>query len=241
MSRKQWEAYALPTQEEIKVATEVALNQITSDMDQFIYKFKVDGSQNNFYVPKENESWTSGFWTGQLWIAYELTGEQRYKEAAQIQVKSFLERIEKKIGVNFHDMGFLYSLSCVAAYKLVKDDVGKKAAILAAEHLITRYREDGEFIQAWGDVNAKDNYRLIIDCLLNLPLLYWATDVTGDETFADIAKKHINTSLKVIMREDCSTHHTYFFEHGTGKPLYGETNQGYSNDSAWARGQAWGI
>ncbi len=117
----------------------------------------------------------------------------------------------------------------------------KKAAVLAAENLISRYQENGKFIQAWGEVGADDNYRLIIDCLLNLPLLYWASDVTGDDKFASIAKQHIDTSLQVIMREDHSTYHTFYFEKGTGKPLYGETRQGYSNDSAWSRGQAWGV
>ncbi len=82
---------------------------------------------------------------------------------------------------------------------------------------------------------------MIIDCLLNLPLLYWATEVTGDSKYADIAQRHIDTSLKVVLREDHSTYHTYYFEKGTGKPLYGETRQGYSDDSSWARGQAWGV
>ncbi len=241
MKKNQWENYPLPTQGEIKKAADVAVQQITADLDAFTDKFKANGSENNFYTPHDNTTWTTGFWTGQLWIAYELTEDPRYKEAALIQVASFLERIEKKIDTNNHDMGFLYSLSCVAAYKLTESEEGKEAALLAAEHLASRYQEDGEFIQAWGDVNANDNYRLIIDCLLNLPLLYWASDITGDNKYAIMAKKHINTSLKVIMREDCSTYHTYYFEQGTGNPLYGETRQGYSNDSAWSRGQAWGI
>lgn len=233
--------YEKASKDEIKEALNLSINQITHDLDQFTDKFKINGTENNFYTPKENISWTSGFWTGQIWMAYETTSESIYKNAAEKQVKSFLHRIENHIETNNHDMGFLYSLSCVAAYKLTGNEEGKKAAILAADNLITRYREDGQFIQAWGNIGEEDNYRLIIDCLLNLPLLYWATEATGNQTYASIAEKHINTSLKVIMREDCSTFHTYYFEKGTGKPLYGETRQGYSNESAWSRGQAWGI
>ncbi len=229
------------TTDEVKKAMDIAVNQIGSDLDQFTDAFKINGTTNNFYEPSINRSWTSGFWTGQIWLAYEWTKDERYKKAAEVQVESFSKRMDEAFDINHHDMGFLYSLSCVAAYKLTQNTTGKEAAIRAADHLITRYQEDGQFIQAWGNVGADDNYRLIIDCLLNLPLLYWATEATGDEKYADIARRHIDTSLKVVLREDHSTYHTYYFEKGTGKPLYGETRQGYSDDSAWARGQAWGI
>ncbi|WP_273322794.1 glycoside hydrolase family 88 protein [Vallitalea guaymasensis] len=233
--------YKKPNDVEIEQAMNNAVTQVETDLENFTHKFKINGTTDNFYEPNDNISWTSGFWTGQIWMAYEITGDEKYRKAAEIQVDSFLHRIENKIEINNHDMGFLYSLSCVAAYKLTGNENAKKAAILAADNLITRYREDGKFIQAWGNVGADDNYRLIIDCLLNLPLLYWTSDVTGDDKYAKIAKQHIDTSLKVIMRDDCSTYHTFYFEQGTGKPLYGETRQGYSNDSSWSRGQAWGV
>ncbi|GMQ60931.1 glycoside hydrolase family 88 protein [Vallitalea maricola] len=233
--------YKKPNDVEIEQALNNAVTQVETDLENFTHKFKINGTTDNFYAPNDNISWTSGFWTGQIWMAYEITGDEKYKKAAEIQVDSFLHRIENKIETNNHDMGFLYSLSCVAAYKLTGNKNAKKAAILAADNLISRYREDGKFIQAWGNVGADDNYRLIIDCLLNLPLLYWTSDVTGDDKYAKIAKQHIDTSLKVIMRDDCSTYHTFYFEQGTGKPLYGETRQGYSNDSSWSRGQAWGV
>lgn len=241
MNRPELMKYQLPTEEEIKAASDIAIKQIATDLEDFTYKFKVNGTTDNFYEPTINRTWTSGFWTGQIWMAYELTAEERFRRAAEIQVDDFLNRIKTKFETNNHDMGFLYSLSCVAAYKLTGNENGKEAAVLAADNLISRYQEDGEFIQAWGDVGADDNYRLIIDCLLNLPLLYWASEVTGNGIYEDIARKHIDTSLKVILREDNSTYHTYYFEQGTGQPLYGETRQGYSNDSAWSRGQAWGI
>ena len=125
-------------------------------------------------------------------------------------------------------MGFLYSLSCVAAYKLCGNEKGKEAAILAADHLLTRYRENGEFIQAWGNVGDPKDYRLIIDCLLNLPLLYWATEVTGNPEYAEKACKHIHTAMQCVLREDHSTYHTYYIDPETGKPSHGVTHQGLS-------------
>ena len=208
-------------------------------------KFPNECSKNNVYEAKDNNdgrgTWTTGFWTGILWHAYELTGNNEYKRVANIHVPTFYERIENKNGVNHHDMGFLYTPSCVAAYKLDGNVLGKEAALMAADHLITRYHESAEFIQAWGSVGADDNYRLIIDCLLNIPLLYWASEVTGDEKYADIAYKHFQTTVEVCYREDGSTYHTYYFDKNTGKPAYGATAQGASDESTWARGQAWGM
>ena len=118
-------------------------------------------------------------WTGILWIVYEFTNDEKYRNLAVKNITTFYKRIDEKLGVNHHDMGFLYMPSCVAAYKLLGDNTAKEAAIKAADHLLSRYREKGRFIQAWGDINDPSAYRLIIDCLMNIPLLYWATKVTG--------------------------------------------------------------
>lgn len=138
-------------------------------------------------------------------------------------------------------MGFLYSPSCVAAYKLTGSETGKRAAILAADQLLSRFQPKGEFIQAWGEMGVKENYRYIIDCLLNVPLLHWATEITGDEKYRDIALRHTATCLKYSIRPDSSTYHTFFMNPETGEPDHGATCQGYRDDSAWARGQAWGV
>jgi unsaturated chondroitin disaccharide hydrolase len=138
-------------------------------------------------------------------------------------------------------LGFLYTFSCVAAYKLPGNEDAKAAAIEAAEQLIIRFKPKGEFIQAWGPLDDPANYRLIIDCLLNLPLLFWATEATGDGKYRAIAEKHLKTALSVVIREDGTTHHTFYFNPETGAPEKGVTHQGNSDDSCWARGQAWGV
>lgn len=226
---------------EVEKALDFSTKQIINNLPEFTYCFQNAYSENGIYQPIENNYWTTGFWTGEIWLAYEYNGDERLRKAAEIQIESFLNRIDKKIEVDHHDMGFLYSPSCVAGYKLTGNRKGREAAIKAADQLITRYHPVGEFIQAWGPMDAPENYRLIIDCLLNLPLLYWASEETGDPKYRDIAEKHIHTAIKNVIRDDYSTWHTFFFDMKTGAPDHGATCQGYRDGSAWARGQAWGI
>ncbi|MDE5939263.1 MAG: glycoside hydrolase family 88 protein [Lachnospiraceae bacterium] len=242
-----FETMPVITGEEVEQALRFCTGQVVRNLDIFTDKFQKAYSENGFYEPIENNYWTTGFWTGEIWLAYEYEKERggssadRLRESGEIQVESFLRRIENKIEVEHHDMGFLYSPSCVAGYKLVGSEKGREAAIKAADQLITRYHPVGEFIQAWGPMDAPENYRLIIDCLLNLPLLYWASEETGDHKYRDIAEKHIHTAIANVIREDFSTWHTFFFDMKTGAPDHGATCQGYRDGSAWARGQAWGI
>lgn len=235
------------TEKEVQKALQFSTEQVVRNLPVFTDKFQKAYSENGFYEPTENRDWTTGFWTGEIWLAYEYAREQELpckmdlKSSGEVQVKSFLDRIDNKIEVEHHDMGFLYSPSCVAAYKLTGNEMAKEAAVKAAEQLLTRYQPVGEFIQAWGAMGEAENYRLIIDCLLNLPLLYWASEETGDGKYRRIAEKHIHTAMKNVIREDYSTWHTFFFDPETGNPSHGATCQGYRDGSAWARGQAWGI
>ena len=235
------------TEREIESALEFCVGQVERNLPEFTDKFQKAYSEGGFYQPTENRDWTTGFWTGEIWLSYEYKKEkgeeaaERLKNAGEIQIDSFLYRIDNKIEVDHHDMGFLYSPSCVAGYKLTGSRKGREAAVKAAEQLITRFHPAGEFIQAWGLMDEPENYRLIIDCLLNLPLLYWASEETGDKKYRDIAEKHIHTAIKNVIREDYSTWHTFFFDMKTGEPDHGATCQGYRDGSAWARGQAWGI
>lgn len=226
---------------EIRRALDFCNGQILRNLPEFTEHFQNAYSENGFYRPIENDCWTCGFWTGEIWLAYEHSGDERLKSAGETQIRSFLHRIENKIQVDHHDMGFLYSPSCVAGYKLTGSQEGRRAALLAADQLITRYQPVGEFIQAWGAMDEPGDYRLIIDCLLNLPLLYWASEETGDDRYREIAGKHIHTAVANVIREDYSTWHTFFFDVRTGAPDHGATCQGYRDGSAWARGQAWGI
>ena len=218
------------------------LKRIDKNMDIFINSFPLDHSENNVYTATDNSNWTTGFWPGLLWLAYDYTGDDKYRHRGEHLITSFRERFDNAVAIDNHDLGFLYTLSCVAPYKLTGNREAADLAVKAAYHLLGRYRSNGKFILAWGSINTPDNprgNRMIIDCMMNLPLLYWASSYTGNSRFAEIAHTHADTSLEFFFRNDSSTHHTFFFDYYTGKPIRGEQHQGYDDNSCWARGQAW--
>ncbi len=239
------DSYEEITDKETEKAMSVCVSGVLRYLDEFKNGFPGAASIKNKYKAGKNAGWTTGFYTGEVWLAYENSRDEkdreRLKKAANDQVESFYERIKNRYDVEHHDMGFLYSPSCVAAYKLTGNKKAAEAALMAADKLISRFQDVGEFIQAWGEMGAEDNYRFIIDCLLNLPLLYWASEESGDDKYRIIAEKHIHTAMKYVIREDNSTWHTVFMDNRTGSFLRGATCQGYKDNSAWARGQAWGI
>lgn len=229
------------TNNDIRLALDDCVRILQGNLADFTEHFQAATSIDNFYPQSENVDWTTGFCTGEYWLAYEATGNDTFKKSALVQVDSFLRRIQTHVNTDHHDMGFLYSPSCVAAYKLTGSQTARKAALLAADNLMKRFQEKGQFFQAWGELGAPDNYRLIIDCLMNLPLLYWASEETGNLVYREKALAHTKTSLANLVRDDYSTYHTFFFDPETGEPSRGVTAQGYRDGSAWARGQAWGI
>ncbi|WP_270265342.1 glycoside hydrolase family 88 protein [Lactococcus formosensis] len=231
----------LLTEKEIDEAIAVALKKIDCNISKLGEMFPTPATKNNAYEPMTNIEWTNGFWTGILWLAYEASGDEKYRQLADKNVTSFLHRIKENIEVEHHDLGFLYSLSSVSAHKLTGSQDGYEAGLLAADKLMERYQKKGGFIQAWGELGAKDNYRLIVDCLLNIPLLYWASQMTGEEKYKKVADIHFQTTTKNAIREDASAFHTFYFDPETGMPVGGKTRQGYSDDSSWARGQSWLI
>lgn len=229
------------TDTEVSEAVACAVAQVRRNLPVFTYAAQNHSSVGNFYSAVPNNQWTCGFWPGSIWLAHEATGDKVFRYAAQIHVQSFLHRIENRIATDHHDMGFLYSPSCVAAWKVAGDEDGRRAALLAADQLLDRFQEKGQFFQAWGAMGAPDNYRYIIDCLFNLPLLYWASRETGKSIYRDKAMAHARTTLAHSIRPDHSTFHTFYMDPETGGPVRGATTQGYRDESAWTRGQAWAI
>lgn len=122
---------------EIAAALDFILRRIDSCLDFFNDQFPCDSSEHNFYGPQPNIGWTNGFWTGMLWLAYQYSGDERYLRVAQRQCKSFRERIEKQIELEHHDLGFLYTPSCVAGYMLTQNEEMKETV----ESLLRLYRD----------------------------------------------------------------------------------------------------
>jgi unsaturated chondroitin disaccharide hydrolase len=229
------------TRPELQRAHAAALAKLDANIKKFGPLYPAPASADGAYPLIDNTDWTAAFWPGQLWLAYDLTRDTRYHDAARAHLPSFDRRIRQGIEVNHHDIGFLYTLSTLPAWKLTRDPAARDTALFAAARLHDRYQPTGEFIQAWGDLGAPAEYRLIIDCLMNLPLLHWATRETGDPRYATAATRHLRTTLACIIRPDDSTYHTYYFDPATGAPLRGVTHQGHSDSSCWSRGQAWGV
>lgn len=162
--KEKYSAFDLP-REKVERAFHEAVKKVDKLAAQVGSRFPAEFSENNVYPTVDWTGWGDGFWAGILWHCFEVTGDEKYKNIMLSQIPHWTQRITEKIGVNHHDMGFLYSLSCVAAYKLDGNEEAKRAAIMAADHLITRYQEKGQFIQAWGNVSDPKDYRLIVDCL----------------------------------------------------------------------------
>jgi unsaturated chondroitin disaccharide hydrolase len=232
---------SLLTRDELTAALTKALAKIDANIVKFGGKYPAPASVQGIYPLLENTDWTAAFWPGQLWLAYEITGHKRYLDAARSHLPSFDLRIRENIEVNHHDIGFLYTLSTVPAWKLTADKTARATALHAADRLAARYKPAGRFIQAWWDLDDPKENRLIIDSLMNLPLLYWASRETQNPCYQQIAENHLATLLACIIRPDNSTYHTYYFDPATNAPTHGATYQGFSDNSCWSRGQTWGI
>lgn len=236
---------------EAAAAVAAALRTVEANIKEFGDRYPGDTTVRNRYrlrpssdgLPEgSNVGWTTSFWPGMLWLAYDLTGDEEYRHAAASHVRSFAERVERRIDLDTHDLGFLYTLGCVVAWRRTGDETARRAALAAADHLLTRVLEPAGIIQAWGDLDdPQQRGRTIIDSLMNTPLLFWASRTSGDPRYASAARRHTAQLRDHILRPDGTTFHTYFWDDRTGRPLRGETEQGSSHDSCWARGQAWGI
>ena len=217
-------------------------SKVNENLPKYSTVFPTSSSENLIYGEMGNKDWTEGFWTGILWLLYEDTNEEKYLSALETLLRTFQERLDQNIDLNTHDIGFLYSLSTLAGYKITGNEKALEFSVRAADCLMERYSEKAQIIQAWGNLeDPKEKGRMIIDCLMNLSLLYNISEITGEKKYKEAAEHHAKQAQKYLVREDYSTYHTYYMNVDTGEPIKGVTAQGYSDNSAWARGQAWGV
>jgi rhamnogalacturonyl hydrolase YesR len=196
------------------------------------------------YVAKENKLvtsntswWTSGFFPGSLWYIYEYTRDTAIKTEAEKRL-SILEK--EKYHTKDHDLGFMIYCSFGNAYRLTKNAAYKETVLTAAETLIKRYRPSIRAIQSW-DSSANFRCPVIIDNMMNLELLCWASDETRKPEYKVIAIDHTATTLKNHYRSDHSSYHVVDYDLSTGKVSKKKTAQGFADESSWARGQSWGL
>lgn len=202
-----------------------------------------NGRYGDLGTPHGLSFWTNGFWPGILWQMYHATGQEIFCEAA----KGVEERMDSALhdfeGL-YHDVGFMFMPSAVANYRMTGNDESRRRGMHAATLLAGRFNMNGNFIRAWNedDQQGRDvRGYMIVDCLMNLSLLFWASNESKDPRFARIAREHANTALKYLVREDGSCNHIANFDPGTGEFLGNLGGQGYSEDSSWSRGQGWAL
>ena len=199
-----------------------------------------------WYVPDYLNCWTDGFWPGILWLTYEVTGEERFLRFAR-ECEEKMDSVLKTPENIGHDSGFMWSLMSVADYKLTGSDAAKRRGIRAAMSLASRFNPSGRFIRSWGDIPGKDTKSwTIVDNAMNLPILFWCSEVQGDPRFSNIACIHADTMLKYTVRPDGSVNHIIKIDPYTGEYIGDredclEYTQGCGLESSWTRGQAWAI
>jgi unsaturated chondroitin disaccharide hydrolase len=196
----------------------------------------VEKGQFKMVVSKD---WTSGFFPAELWYFYQYTKDKKWLELA----KKYTEDIKKEqFNRGTHDLGFMIYCPFGNGYKLTGDTAYKSVIIQAARSLSTRFNKTAGVLKSWDHNVDKWKYPVIIDNMMNLELLFEATKMTGDSSFYKIAVSHADHTIKNHFREDFSSYHVVDYDTTTaGNILQKITAQGYANESAWARGQAWAL
>lgn len=188
-------------------------------------------------ITSNTEWWCSGFYPGTLWMIYDATKDEAIRQEAEKRL-TILEKEKNNTGT--HDLGFMILCSFGNAYSITKNPAYKNVIFTAAASLSTRYRPSIESIQSWNK-SEKFNCPVIIDNMMNLELLEWVAKNGGDNTFHQVAVSHAKTTIKNHYRSDYSSYHVVDYDLETGKVIKKVTHQGYADESAWARGQVWGL
>ncbi len=182
--------------------------------------------------------WTNGFWGGLMWLMYAETKDERYKTTAEISEKR-LDEAFKGVERVEHDTGFVWHILSGANYRLTGNTDSKHRNVLAAMALVSRYNADGRFIRCWSG-KGREGWT-IIDSMMNLPQLYWASRELKDENFKRIAVRQADMSMSDHVREDGAVNHIVMHDTKTGKVLGVSGGQGYAEGSSWSRGSAWAL
>lgn len=181
--------------------------------------------------------WTNGFWGGMMWLMYLGTNNEEYKTTA-LRSEQLLDKALESYKILHHDVGFMWLLTSVANYRITGNESAANKALFMASTLFSRFNIEGNYIRAW---NGNHDSWTIIDTLMNLPLLYWASREIGDDRFAKVALRHADMAIRDHIRPDGSVRHIVEHDVHTGELVTVHPGQGYSIDSSWSRGVAWAV
>ena len=235
-------AHEIP-REKLERAAKLATDKLRELVTKRGFGFPGTCSKNYEYILGENNNWECGMYTGCFWLAYELTGDEFFRQCAESHRPTYRKRIDERIAVDDHDVGFEFTPSCVAEYRLTGNTEARDIAIDAVKYFYEHsYSKKGKFIirahKAW---DKGSGCRTMMDSLMNAPLLFWAAGELGDQDYFTAALDHTRTTEQYLIREDGSSNHHYQFDPETAGPVRGVTLQGNSDDSCWSRGHGWGV
>lgn len=217
-----------------------ALSKIDKNVDE-IGKGYPHGTVDRKYELGTLRQWVSGFWPGILWQAFQITDNEKYAMLAREIEVEMDQKITNTEWID-HDNGFIWGLSAISDYRLTGNKDSRRRALLAANLLVGRFNVAGNFIRSWNDRETLDTKGLvIIDSVMNMPLLFWASEETGDPRFRHVAEAHLSTVIQYFFREDGSVAQTCVFDPETGEFIEEIGNQSYAEGSAWSRGAAWAL
>ena len=201
-----------------------------------------DGVYQQDYAEKDIYWWTNGFWSGILWQLYHTTKKELYLNTARKNEELLDKALHGFTGLH-HDTGFMWLHSAVADYRLTGSQEALVRGLTAASILAGRYNPVGKFIRAWNPDCVEEGEDctgwIIVDSMMNIPLLYWASQITGDPRFSQIAVNHADTVASCLVRDDGSCGHIACINPETGELEKILAGQGYSETSSWSRGQSW--
>lgn len=189
-------------------------------------------------------NWTSSFFTGMALLAHATSGDPELLLQCERLAEPYRQKACVQSGDTMHDLGFLYTLYSVGMHRATGSAAHREVGLRAAEELAKRYSAVGAHLRAWGRMDEEPPVwagLAIIDSMMNLPLLCWASRQTRSTFFQEIAIRHADTTAATFVREDASVFHAFRFDPHTGIPRHGENYCGYAVDSHWARGTAWAI
>lgn len=189
-------------------------------------------------VTVRSADWTSGFFPGSLWYLFEATGDKKWRDAAE-RYTALLER--EQFNTKTHDTGFMLYCSYGNGLRLTDNPAYRKILLQGSKSLATRFNPTVGCLESWDDGVGPFTFPVIIDNMMNLEMLLWAAQAGNVEAYRDIAIRHADTTLKNHFRADNSSVHVVDYDPSTGNIIKRVTHQGTSDDSAWARGQAWGL
>jgi unsaturated chondroitin disaccharide hydrolase len=224
---------------EIDNALRICMNVLRKNALQWNNSFEEQTADNGIYEGSDSIQQLSGLWAGELWLSFGLTAENCFRESAENLIPKFSEYASVcKDAPSVENAGFLFSPSCVHAWKLVKNEEARNAALLAADVVASRFRTRGQFIQTAGEAGNPHQYVFTLEGLLNLPLLFWARDESSVQEYREIAKKHLRTILGNCMSSDGSVFEKFYVNPADGFPVAGSSDSEYTGQSLSAYIQA---